>query len=94
MSDNEVMHLAVQTLILATKLAAPALLVSLVVGFLISLLQAVTQVQEVTLTFVPKLIAVAVILLITGNWMMAEIVSFTQQLFRDLPTFLSPSSWP
>lgn len=91
MSDNEVMHLAGQAMILAGKLAGPILLVSLVVGFAISLLQAVTQVQEATLAFVPKLIAIAVVLLLAGNWMMAETVSFTQQLFHDLPSLLAPS---
>ncbi|HYO84956.1 MAG TPA: flagellar biosynthesis protein FliQ [Dermatophilaceae bacterium] len=94
MSDNEVMHLASQTLILAAKLAGPILLVALVVGFTVSLLQAVTQVQEATLAFVPKLIAIAVVLLVAGNWMMAETVAFTQQLFRDLPTLLTSSSGP
>jgi flagellar biosynthesis protein FliQ len=90
MSDNEVMHLAVQAMILAAKLGGPILLVSLAIGFAISLLQAVTQVQEMTLTFVPKLIAVAFVLLLAGNWMLAEAVTFTEQLFRDLPTLLNP----
>ena len=88
MSDNDVMHLAVQAMILGAKLAGPILIVSLVMGFIISLLQSVTQVQEMTLTFVPKLAAVAVILLFMGNWMMHEIVTFTQGLMRDLPNYL------
>lgn len=88
MSDNDVMHLAVQAMILGAKLAGPILLVSLVMGFIISLLQSVTQVQEMTLTFVPKLVAVAVILLFLGNWMMHETVTFTQTLLRDLPSYI------
>ena len=59
MTDSDVMHIAVQAMILGAKLAAPILLISLVIGFVISLLQAVTQVQEMTLTFVPKVIAVS-----------------------------------
>ncbi len=88
MSDNDVMHLAVQALLLGTKLAGPILLVSLVMGFFISLLQSVTQVQEMTLTFVPKLIAVALILLFLGNWMMHEAVGFTKTIIRDVPNYL------
>lgn len=89
MTDNDVMHLGVQVMIIGVKLAAPILLVSLVIGFAISLLQAVTQVQEPTLTFVPKLIAVAIVLLLAGNWMMGELVTFTQLLLTDsLPEFL------
>lgn len=88
MSDNDVMHIAVQAMIIGAKLAAPILIVSLVMGFLISLLQSVTQVQEMTLTFVPKLVAVAIILLFLGNWMMHEMVTFTQTLIREIPDFL------
>lgn len=88
MSDTDVMHLAVQAMILGAKLAAPILLISLVMGFIISLLQSVTQVQEMTLTFVPKLIAVALILLFMGNWMMHEMVAFTETIIRDIPNYL------
>lgn len=88
MSDNDVMHLAVQAMVLGAKLAGPILIVSLVVGFVISLLQSVTQVQEATLSFVPKVIVVALVLLFAGNWMMAEAVTFTENLFNDLPRML------
>lgn len=90
MTDSQVMHIAVQAMVLGTKIAGPILLVSLVIGFAVSLLQSVTQVQEMTLTFVPKVIAVAIVLVVMGNWMMGEMVAFTQQLFRDLPAMLSP----
>ena len=89
MTDNEVMHVAVQAMILGAKIAGPILLVSLVIGFLISLLQSVTQVQEMTLTFVPKVIAVAIVLLLVGNWMMSEMVTFTRQLFEQIPILLA-----
>lgn len=88
MSDNDVMQLAVQAMILGAKLAGPILIVSLVMGFLISLLQSVTQVQEMTLTFVPKLIAVAVILLFFGNWMMHESVTFAENIITNIPRYL------
>mgnify|MGYP002735309811 CR=1 FL=1 len=82
------MQLAVQAMILGAKLAGPILIVSLVMGFLISLLQSVTQVQEMTLTFVPKLIAVAVILLFFGNWMMHESVTFAENIITNIPRYL------
>lgn len=88
MSDTDVTQIAVQTMLLAAKVAAPILLTALLVGFLISLFQAATQIQEPTLSFVPKMIAVSVALLITGNWVLGQLVSFTQQLFQMLPHLL------
>ena len=88
MSDADVTDIATQTMIVAAKVAAPILLTALLVGFLISVFQAATQIQEQTLSFVPKIIAVALALLITGNWVLAELVSFTQSLFDQLPALL------
>ena len=89
MSDTAVIELALRTMLIAAKLCAPILLTSLVVGFGISLLQSVTQIQEVTLTFVPKMIGVGVAVLVTGKWMLHEMVAFTQQLFDQLPALLN-----
>jgi flagellar biosynthetic protein FliQ len=91
MSDADVTEIAVQTMLLAAKIAAPILLTALLVGFLISLFQAATQIQEQTLSFVPKMIAVAIALLVTGNWVLSELVSFTNDLFADLPRLLGKS---
>ena len=88
MSDADVTSIAVQTMVLAAKVAAPILLTALIVGFAISLFQAATQIQEPTLSFVPKMIAVSIALLITGNWVLSELVSFTHQLFQMLPHLL------
>jgi flagellar biosynthesis protein FliQ len=88
MTDTQVTDLALQTMLLAAKVAAPILLTALLVGFLISLFQAATQIQEQTLSFVPKMIAVAIALLVSGNWVLSELVSFTQSLFHMLPTLL------
>jgi flagellar biosynthesis protein FliQ len=87
-SDSDVTDIAVQTMVLAAKVAAPILLTALIVGFAISLFQAATQIQEPTLSFVPKMIAVAIALLLTGNWTLSELVSFTHQLFDMLPHLL------
>lgn len=89
MTDNAVVHLAVETMVLALKLSAPILLVSLAIGFAVSLLQSVTQIQEVTLSFVPKLIGVGVVILVTGHWMLGQAVDFTHQLFAALPALLA-----
>ena len=88
MSDADVTEIAVQTMMVAAKVAAPVLLTALLVGFLISLFQAATQIQEPTLSFVPKMIAVAIALLVTGNWVLNEMVSFAQGLFDMLPALL------
>ena len=88
MSDADVTDIATQTMLLSAKIAAPILLTALLVGFMISLFQAATQIQEPTLSFVPKMIAVAIALLVTGNWVLAELVSFTHSLFDSLPQLL------
>lgn len=85
MSDTTVLEIALQAILIAAKLSAPILLVTLAVGFGISLLQSVTQVQEMTLSFVPKLGAVALVLLFAGNWMLAEMISFTTGLYDMIP---------
>jgi flagellar biosynthesis protein FliQ len=87
-TDTDVTQIAVQTMVLAAKVAAPILLTALIVGFAISLFQAATQIQEPTLSFVPKVIAVSIALLLTGNWTLSELVSFTHQLFDMLPHLL------
>ena len=80
-----VIDIGVQALVLAAKLGAPMLVTALVVGFAVSLFQSITQIQEVTLSFVPKAVAVALALVISGQWMIAECVTFTQTLFERIP---------
>jgi flagellar biosynthetic protein FliQ len=89
MSDNAVMDIAVQALVIATKLAAPILLVSLAIGLGVGLLQSATQVQEQTLTFVPKLAGIALVIVLAGHWMLTEIVGFTHNLFDMIPVLIS-----
>jgi flagellar biosynthetic protein FliQ len=88
-SDTTVMQIALQTLLITAKLAAPVLVVSLAIGLGISLLQSVTQIQEVTLTFVPKLAGVALVIVAGGHWMLSELIAFTNRLFAMLPGLLS-----
>ena len=69
------------TIVTAIKVGAPILIVVLVLGLIISIIQATTQIQEQTLTFVPKLIATAIVGLMLGNWMLHTVVSFTNRIF-------------
>jgi flagellar biosynthetic protein FliQ len=87
-NDTAVLDIAAQALTISAKLAVPILVVSLVVGTIISLLQAVTQVQEMTLTFVPKVLAIAAVLMVSGGWMLNELVEFTRGLYELAPTLL------
>jgi flagellar biosynthesis protein FliQ len=91
MSQNQVVDLALRALLLAGELAAPLLVTALVVGFAISVFQSITQIQEATLSFVPKAIAVAIALVVCGHWMISEAVTFTQQLFAMIPSYLKSS---
>lgn len=89
MTDTSVIEIVLQALILVAKVAGPILATSLVIGLLISLIQSVTQVQEMTLVFVPKMIAVALVLVFAGHWMLNQVVAFTDQLFAMIPRLLS-----
>jgi flagellar biosynthetic protein FliQ len=88
-TDTQVVHIGLQAMTVAAKLGAPVLVTALVVGFAVSLFQSVTQIQEVTLSFVPKAIGVGVALLVSGNWMLHEMVAFTTSLFGQIPDLLS-----
>ena len=88
MTDAAVIEIALQAIMTSAKLAAPILIVSLAIGLGVSILQSVTQIQEVTLTFVPKLVGVGVVILLAGHWMLREMVAFTTQLFSELPSLL------
>ena len=89
MDSATVVHLIGQAIVIAAKLAGPFLLATLVIGLVISLFQAVTSVQEFTLTFLPKVVAVAAILAFTGHWMVTELVDYTDQLYRSIPALLA-----
>ena len=88
MTDTTVINIALQTMLVALKLSAPILVTSLVIGFTISLFQSMTQIQEFTLAFVPKLLGVGLALLLCGNWMLHTLVAFTVDLFEAIPSML------
>ena len=82
MTENIIIDMFVQVLVLIIKVSAPMLLVSLVVGLVISILQTITSIQEQTLTFVPKLLAIFLTIIIAGNWILTTLKEFTIELFQ------------
>jgi flagellar biosynthetic protein FliQ len=90
-TDAKIMEISLQAMAVAAKLGAPILLTALIVGFAVSLFQSVTQIQEATLSFVPKAVGIGIALLLAGNWMLHEIVTFTNQLYAQIPSLISGS---
>jgi len=88
MNPALVIDIGVRALVVAAKLGAPMLITALVVGFAISVFQSITQIQEVTLSFVPKVVAVALALVISGQWMISEMITFTHSLFALIPQLI------
>lgn len=84
MTNGEVSDLMYQVFILAMKLGGPMLIISMVVGIVISILQAATQIHEQTITFVPKLIVIGILLVITGSTMLNSLQDFTAQIFNSI----------
>ncbi len=89
MTSQQVIDIGTRALIVTAKVAGPFLAVVLAVGVVIGLLQSVTQLQEQTLTFVPKLIGSAVVIAVSGNWMLATLVSFGNELMAGVPALLN-----
>ncbi len=88
MSPDAVVHLGTQALHMVLWLSLPMLAVALIVGVAISLFQAVTQIQEMTLTFVPKIVAVFACMVIAAPWLTRTMVTFTRRLFESIPGLL------
>jgi flagellar biosynthetic protein FliQ len=87
--EDAVITIVAQALLTATKVAGPVLIATLVIGLILSIVQSATQIQEQTLTFVPKLIVAAVVLVVTGAWCLRVLEGFTTQLFAMIPTLLN-----
>ena len=85
MDQDTVINLVMQAVTVAVKVALPILLAGLVVGLLVSIFQAVTQIQEQSLSFIPKIVGVAAIVVILGPWMLDQLVSYAQNLFMSIP---------
>jgi len=85
MNQDTVVTLATQAMSLALKISLPLLGVGLVVGVLISIIQAVTSIQEQTLAFIPKVLAMAIVLVVGGPWMLNQLLAYTSELWSSIP---------
>jgi flagellar biosynthetic protein FliQ len=88
MSVDFIVGIMAETIRLTLLISAPVLIVGLVVGLVISIFQAVTQIQEMTLVFVPKIVACMVVLVAALPWMINLLVSFTHNLFVNIPNYI------
>ena len=88
MTQDTVVSLVVSMMSVTIKVAAPMLLVGLIVGLVISIFQAVTQIQEQTLSFIPKVLAMAAVLVIGGPWMLNQLMSYTAELWTSIPNMV------
>jgi len=88
LTQETIIHLAQEALSVTLLVSAPILGLGMLVGIIVSILQATTQIQEQTLTFVPKIVAVMASILIFGHWMLNLITTFTQMLFTQLPNYI------
>jgi len=88
MTTDTVVGLMAETIKITLLISAPMLIVGLIVGVVISLLQAVTQIQEMTLVFVPKIVAVLVTLVASLPWMISLLTTYTQNIFANIPAYI------
>ena len=88
MADEKMMALAIKAMEITFYLSAPALIIAMLIGIIISIFQATTQINEMTLTFVPKIIGVTLVVILTMPWMMNKMVEFTTSLLKSIPSFI------
>jgi flagellar biosynthesis protein FliQ len=88
MTPETVMTIGQHALEMTMLLAAPLLLVALAVGLLVGIFQAATQINEMTLSFIPKLIGMAVALMVAGPWMLRELIGYTRALIESIPSLV------
>lgn len=88
MTPETVMTIGQHALEMTMMLAAPLLLVALAVGLLVGIFQAATQINEMTLSFIPKLVAIAVALMVAGPWMLRELIGYTRGLIESIPSLV------
>jgi flagellar biosynthetic protein FliQ len=85
MNQDVVVNLAMSAMELAMKIGMPLLLVGLAIGLLVSVFQAVTQIQEQTLSFIPKIVATALVIVVGGPWMLDQLLAYTEELYTSIP---------
>ena len=89
MTPETVLNIGRHALEMTIMLAAPLLLVALAVDLLVGLFQAATQINEMTLSFIPKLMAMAAVVLLAGPWMLRQMISYTRELIQSIPGFIN-----
>lgn len=88
MNQDTVVSLATQAMTLAVEVAGPMMLVGLVIGLVVSIFQAVTSIQEQSLSFIPKIIGLAVLIVVLGPWMLGQLVNYAQNLYASIPQLI------
>ncbi len=88
MSQDTVVNLASQAIMLALSVAGPLLVASLAIGLLVSVFQAVTQIQEQTLSLIPKIVGIVLVIVVLGPWMLDRIVTYTTNLYGSIPSMV------
>ena len=88
MTQDTVVNLATQAMTLALEIAGPILLLGLIIGLLVSIFQAVTSIQEQSLSFIPKIVGVAVLIVVLGPWMLDQLVGYAQNLWMSIPSLI------
>jgi flagellar biosynthesis protein FliQ len=89
METQVVIDLMQESFQMALFLAMPSLMAALIVGVIISIFQSVTSIQEQTLVFVPKMLAVMIALIVTFSWMLSKVIHFTEALFQNIPNYIN-----
>ena len=88
MTPDVITTIAQDTVLIAVKLIAPILLSSLAVGLIVAMFQAATQINEQTLTFIPKLVTIIIVLMVAGPWMLQEVIDYFQDLMHQIPVLI------
>jgi len=90
MNQDTVTQLAIHAMTVTVEVSAPFLVAGLVVGLLVSIFQAATSIQEVTLSFIPKILVTGAVVVVAGPWMLSQLVGYTQDLFLSIPALVGP----
>ena len=88
MNQDVAINLGMEAVSIALKIGLPVLGVGLIVGLVVSVFQAVTQIQEMTLAFIPKILATVAVIVVAGPWMLSQLLTYTQQLYTGIPALV------
>lgn len=88
MNQDTVTQLAMQAITVALKVGGPFLIAGLIVGLLVSIFQAATSIQEMTLSFIPKIVITGAVIVVGGPWMLSQLLAYTQELYLSIPSLV------